>query len=103
MPNAFWCVGEDDRAGRRKKVMAEVLAEGARLSGGRAEAVWLTDRAEPDGLRRLAEWGAGKIWLLEHPGLGPYRGEGWAPVVAGRAPPPGPRGGLRAARRRPRG
>jgi hypothetical protein len=45
MPNAFWCVVEDDRAGHPKKVMAEVLAEAARLSGGPAEAVWLTDRA----------------------------------------------------------
>ena len=82
MPNAFWCVVEDDRAGHPKKVMAEVLAEAARLAGGPAEAVWLTDRAEADGLRRLAEWGAGKIWLVEHPALAPYRGEVWAPVLA---------------------
>ena len=82
MPNAFWCVVEDDRAGHPKKVMAEVLAEAARLSGGRAEAVWLTERAEAQGLRRLAEWGAGKIWLVEHPALAPYRGEVWAPALA---------------------
>jgi len=63
-------------------VMAEVLAEAARLAGGPAEAVWLTDRAEAQGLRRLAEWGAGKIWLVEHPALAPYRGEVWAPALA---------------------
>src|SRR3989441_164914 len=102
MPNAFWCVVEDDRAGHPKKVMAEVLAEGARLSGGRAEAVWLTDRAEPDGLRRLAEWGAGKIWLVEHPGLAPYRGEVWAPVVAGLLAAQAPRAVLRAGASPPR-
>jgi len=31
---------------------------------------------------RLAEWGATKIWLVEHAGLAPYRGEVWAPVLA---------------------
>src|SRR5437868_14077077 len=62
--------------------MAEGLAEAARLAGGPAEAVWLTDRAEAQGLRRLAEWGAGKIWLVEHPALAPYRGEVWAPALA---------------------
>src|SRR5437870_1696143 len=102
MPNTFWCVVEDDRAGHPKKVMAEVLAEAARLSGGRAEAVWLTDRAEPDGLRRLAEWGAGKIWLVEHPGLAPYRGEVWAPVVAGLVAAQAPRAILGAVTSRQR-
>src|SRR2546425_8725894 len=83
MANAFWCVVEDDRAGHPKKVMAEVLAEVTRLSGGGAEAVWLTDRAAAEGLTRLAEWGARKIWLLEHAALAPYRGEVWAAVLAG--------------------
>ncbi len=82
MANAFWCVVEDDRKGYPKKVMAEVLAEAGHLSGGTAEAVWLTDSAEPEGLTRLAEWGATKIWLVEHAGLAPYRGEVWVPVLA---------------------
>ncbi len=82
MGNAFWCIVEDDRKGQPKKVMAEVLTEAGRLSGGRAEAVWLTDKAAPDGLERLAEWGASKIWLLESPALAPYRGEAWVPVAA---------------------
>ena len=82
MANAFWCVVEDDRKGYPKKVTAEVLAEARRLSGGTAEAVWLTDSAQPEGLMRLAEWGATKIWLVEHAGLAPYRGEVWAPVLA---------------------
>jgi electron transfer flavoprotein alpha subunit len=102
MPNAFWCVVEDDRAGHPKKVMAEVLAEAARLSGGRAEAVWLTDRAEAAGLRRLAEWGAGKIWLVEHPGLAPYRGEVWTPVLAGLVAAQAPRAILGAVTSRQR-
>jgi electron transfer flavoprotein alpha subunit len=83
MANAFWCIVEDDRNGQPKKVMAEVLAEAARLAGGQAEAVWLTDKAEPDGLTRLAEWGATKTWLVENPALAPYRGEVWVPVLAG--------------------
>ncbi|MBI4611159.1 MAG: electron transfer flavoprotein subunit alpha/FixB family protein [Candidatus Rokubacteria bacterium] len=85
MANAFWCVVEDDRAGRPKKANAEVLGEAARLAaqtGGQAEAVWLTDKAEADGLGHLAEWGAERIWLLEAPGLAPYRGEVWTPVLA---------------------
>jgi len=85
MPGAFWCVVEDDRAGRPKKVTAEVLGEAARLvaqAGGQAEAVWLTDKAEAEGLGQLAEWGAGKIWLIEDPALAPYRGEVWTSVVA---------------------
>ena len=60
---AFWCIVEDDRAGRPKKVTGEVLGEAARLAahvGGQAEGVWLTDKAEADGLAQLAEWGAGK-------------------------------------------
>ncbi|MBI3629567.1 MAG: electron transfer flavoprotein subunit alpha/FixB family protein [Candidatus Rokubacteria bacterium] len=82
MGTAFWCIVEDDRKGQPKKVMAEVLTEAGRLSGGQAEAVWLTDKAAPDGLERLAEWGASKIWLLESPALAPYRGEAWVPVAA---------------------
>jgi electron transfer flavoprotein alpha subunit len=83
MANAFWCIVEDDRRGNPKKVTAEVIAEAARLSGGQVEAVWLTDQARPEGLRQLAAWGATKVWLCEHAGLQPYRGEVWTPVVAG--------------------
>jgi len=82
MASAFWCVVEDDRNGSPKKVMAEVLAEASRLSGGQAEAVWLTETALPDGLLRLAEWGAVKIWLVEDARLAPYRAEVWVPVLA---------------------
>ncbi len=60
------------------------------------------DRAEPDGLRRLAEWGAGKIWLVEHPGLAPYRGEVWAPVLAGLVAAQAPRAILGAVTSRQR-
>jgi len=52
MAGAFWCVVEDDRQGRPKKVMAEVLGEASRLAGqmgSQAEAVWLTDKAIPEG------------------------------------------------------
>jgi electron transfer flavoprotein alpha subunit len=89
--NAFWCIVEDDRSGSPKKVMAEVLAEAARLGGGQAEAVWLTDAARPEGLERLAEWGAGRIWLVEHPALAAYRAEVWVPVLAGLAAAQAPR------------
>lgn len=85
MAGAFWCIVEDDRAGRPKKVTAEVLGEAARLAGragGQAEAVWLTDKATDDGLRQLAEWGATRVWLLEDPALAPYRSEVWTPVLA---------------------
>ncbi|MBI4241349.1 MAG: hypothetical protein HY613_06495, partial [Candidatus Rokubacteria bacterium] len=85
MPNAFWYLVEDDRAGRPKKVTAEVLGEASRLAaqaGSQAEAVWLTDRAEAEGLGQLAEWGASTIWLLEGPALAPYRGEVWTSVIA---------------------
>ncbi len=75
--NAFWCVVEDDRSGRPKKVMAEVLGEATRL-GGPTEAVWLTDQATDEGLTQLGEWGAGKIWLLENAAFAPYRSEVWA-------------------------
>jgi electron transfer flavoprotein alpha subunit len=81
MAGALWCVVEDDRKGTPKKVMAEVLGEAARL-GGPVEAVWLTDKATDDGLKQLGGWGATRIWLLEHAGLAPYRGEVWAPALA---------------------
>jgi len=81
MAGAFWCVVEDDRKGMPKKVMAEVIGEAARL-GGPVEAVWLTDKATDEGLKQLAGWGAGKVWLLENAGLAPYRGEVWVPPVA---------------------
>jgi electron transfer flavoprotein alpha subunit len=85
MPGAFWCMVEDDRKGNPKKVMAEVLGEAARLAGqagSQAEALWLTDKATPDGLTQLGEWGAKRVWLVENAALAPYRGEVWAPVVA---------------------
>ena len=66
MAGAFWCVVEDDRQGQPKKVMAEVIGEARRLAGraGRAvEAVWLTDKATPDGLEQLGAWGAERVWL----------------------------------------
>ncbi len=81
MAGAFWCVVEDDRKGLPKKVMAEVLGEAARL-GGPAEAVWLTDRASEEGLKQLGEWGASRIWLVEHEALAPYRSEVWVGVLA---------------------
>jgi electron transfer flavoprotein alpha subunit len=82
MANAFWCVVEDDRQGLPKKVMAEVLGEAARLAPGQAEAVWLTDRAEEEGLKRLAEWGAARIWLVQDAGLTPYMADVWAATLA---------------------
>ncbi len=85
MPGAFWCIVEDDREGKPKKVMAEVVGEAARLAvgvGARAEAVWLTNKAAPEGLQLLGELGAKRVWLLENPALAPYRGEVWTPVIA---------------------
>jgi electron transfer flavoprotein alpha subunit len=82
MAGAFWCVVEDDRKGMPKKVMAEVLGEAARLAGTPPDAVWLTDKATPEGLAQLGGWGAGKVWLLENEAFAPYRGEVWTPVVA---------------------
>src|ERR687888_489252 len=81
MAGTFWCVVEDDRQGRPKKVMAEVLGEATRL-GGPAEAVWLTETASDDGLRQLGNWGATKIWLLQNPAFAPYRSELWAGALA---------------------
>src|SRR5439155_1515169 len=82
MPNAFWCIVEDDRNGSPKKVMAEVIGEAARLAPGRAEAVWLTDKASEAGLKQLAEWGAARVLLLEHAALAPYRSEVWVAAAA---------------------
>ncbi len=102
MANAFWCVVEDDRQGAPKKVMAEVLGEAARLSGGPVEAVWLTDRAEAEGAKQLAAWGAGKIWLLENAAFAPYRGEVWAGALAALATREQPRAILGAVTTRQR-
>ncbi len=82
MPNAFWCIVEDDRQGMPKKVMAEVIGEAARLAGGQVEAVWLTDKASDAGLKQLGEWGATRVWLLENAAYAPYRSEVWAGAVA---------------------
>jgi hypothetical protein len=71
MPGAFWCIVEDDRKGAPKKVMAEVLAEAARLAPGEVEAVWLTDKASDEGIRQLGEWGARTVWLRLSLGMDP--------------------------------
>jgi electron transfer flavoprotein alpha subunit len=94
MPGAFWCVVEDDRQGRPKKVCAELLGEARRWAqtlGAGVEALWLTDKAEADGLKLLAAWGADRVWLWEDAALAPYRGEVWTPVVAGLAGTESPR------------
>jgi electron transfer flavoprotein alpha subunit len=85
MAGAFWCVVEDDRQGRPKKVTAELLGEARRWAkelGAAVEAVWLTDKAEADGLQQLAGWGAEKVWLLQDAALAPYRGEVWTAALA---------------------
>src|SRR2546422_8315574 len=85
MAGAFWCIVEDDRQGNPKKVMAEVVGEASRLAGqmgAQAEAVWLTDKAAPEGVTLLGELGAKRVWLLENAAFGAYRGEVWTPVVA---------------------
>src|SRR3990167_3935309 len=109
MAGAFWCIVEDDRQGRPKKVMAEILGEAARLGGGPVEAVWLTDKASEAGLTQLGELGATRVWLLENAAYAPYRSEVWSGAGA-RAPrardePAArvPRAAGRAARRRARG
>ncbi len=94
MAGAFWSVVEDDLGGTPKKVTAELLAEARRWAGqlgAGVEAVWLTDKAEDDGLKQLAAWGADRIWLFEDPGLVPYRGEVWVPVLAELAQKEAPR------------
>src|SRR5260370_37884998 len=92
MPNAFWCIVEDDRNGAPKKVMAEVIGEAARLAPGRVEAVWLTDKASEAGLKQLGEGGAGKGLLLENAAFAPYRREGWTAAAAGLATEESPAG-----------
>jgi electron transfer flavoprotein alpha subunit len=85
MAGAFWCIVEDDRQGNPKKVMAEVLGEASRLAGqvdSQAEAVWLTDKATPEGLALLGALGAKRVWLVENASLAPYRGEVWTPIIA---------------------
>jgi electron transfer flavoprotein alpha subunit len=85
MAGAYWCMVEDDRQGAPKKVMAEVLGEASRLAGAagaQAEAVWVTDKATPEGLKQLGEWGAKRVWLLENAAFAPYRAEVWTPAVA---------------------
>jgi electron transfer flavoprotein alpha subunit len=85
MAGAWWCVVEDDRQGRPKKVTAELIGEARRLGsqlGAAVEALWLTDKAEEDGLQQLAAWGAERVWLWEDAALAPYRGELWAAAVA---------------------
>ena len=85
MAGAYWCMVEDDRQGTPKKVMAEVLGEAARLAGqagAQTEAVWVTDKATPEGIKQLGEWGAKRVWLLENAAFAPYRAEVWTPAVA---------------------
>ncbi|MBI2461393.1 MAG: electron transfer flavoprotein subunit alpha/FixB family protein [Candidatus Rokubacteria bacterium] len=94
MAGAFWCVVEDDRRGRPKRVTAELIGEARRRAGelgAGVEALWLTDRAEEEGLGQLAGWGADRIWLVEGPALAPYRGEVWVPVLAELAQKEAPR------------
>jgi electron transfer flavoprotein alpha subunit len=94
MAGAFWCVVEDDRQGSPKKVTAELIGEARRWAaelGGAVEALWLTDRAAPEGLQQLADWGATRVWLWEDPALAPYRGEVWTPPVAALAAREAPR------------
>src|SRR3989475_8963538 len=82
MPNAFWCIVEDDRNGSPKKVMAEVIGEASRLVPGRVEAVWLTDKASEAGLKQLGGWGAARGLLLENAAVAPHRSEGWGAAAA---------------------
>jgi electron transfer flavoprotein alpha subunit len=91
MAGAFWCLVEDDRKGNPKKVMAEVIGEAARLGGGAVEAVWLTDKASPEGLAQLGAWGATRVLLLENAAFGTYMGEVWTPVLADLAGKESPR------------
>src|SRR3972149_6471863 len=83
MAGAFWCVGVDDRRGHPKKVTAELIGEarrwGQELKAG-VEAVWLTDKAEADGLRQLAGRGADPGGA---DGVGLGEDTALAPVIAG--------------------
>ena len=82
MPDAFWCIVEDDRNGSPKKVMAEVIGEAAPLapSAGSRRCGSPTRRAT--GLKQLGEWGAGKVLLLENAAFAPYRSEVWTAAAA---------------------
>lgn len=94
MAGAFWCLVEDDRPGRPKKVTAELLGEARRWAGelgAPVEALWLTDKAQDDGVRQLAAWGADRVWLWEDAALAPYRGEVWTAAVAELAAKEAPR------------
>ena len=91
MANAFWCIVEDDRKGRPKKVNAEVIGEAGRLSAGAVEAVWLTDTATDEGLAELASWGATKILLVQDKEFAPYRAEVWVAALAELAAAESPR------------
>ena len=94
MADAFWCVVEDDRQGQPKKVTAELIGEAGRRAGelgAAVEAIWLTDKASPEGLAQLGHWGAQRVWLWEDPVLAPYRGEVWTPAVAALARTEAPR------------
>jgi electron transfer flavoprotein alpha subunit len=91
MANAFWCIVEDDRKGRPKKVNAEVIGEAGRLSGDAVEAVWLTDTATDEGLAELASWGATKILLVQDKEFAPYRAEVWVAALAELAAAESPR------------
>jgi electron transfer flavoprotein alpha subunit len=105
MAGAFWVLVEDDRQGSPKKVTAEVLGEASRLAdqaGAQAEAVWLTDKATEEGLGQLAEWGAKRVWLVESPGLAPYRGEVWSAALADLAAKESPKAILGAVTTRQR-
>ena len=86
MAGAFWCMVEDDRQGAPEEGHGRGAGRGPRLAGARraaqAEAVWLTDKATPEGLKQLGEWGAKRVWLLENAAFAPYRGEVWTPAVA---------------------
>src|SRR4029453_6578008 len=82
MPNAFWCIVEDDRNGSPKKVMAEVIGEAARLAPGRVEAVWLTDQGSGPGRKQLGEGGASRVLLLENAAFAPYGSEVWTAAAA---------------------
>src|SRR5204862_7847157 len=82
MANAYWCIVEDDRKGSPKKVMAEVIREATRLSGGNVEAAWLADKAGDDGLKQLGAWGATKVWALENAAFAPDTPECWVPALA---------------------
>src|SRR3989441_12716331 len=102
MPNAFWCIVEDDRNGAPKKVMAEVIGEASRLVPGRVEAVWLPDKAREAGLEQLGGWGGARGLLLEDAGVAPHPRGGWGGAAAELAHKEAPRGRFPAGTGRPR-